>query len=287
MNLYQKIGAKPPTKDTLANRLLGSRSVYTGVAVPVRRPDAAQMWRTTDVVHSQPNIHVPYTLGAGMGGKGGLAGLARLAGLGSFQLTFNHVWSAEDLFGEGGARTANWRAQNREQHGLDWSPISRELAKQASDAHTLVQDVASSSSTVAVQAQQLLARWASDLQKAIADVDETWDYVYAFKENRPLEYESRRVAGLRKIKNTLEDMVAQGQALQNAIAAERAAQSTALTQGAGGGGFVPGSTSSINSNRNLVTTGTTKPAGGLNIPLILGGAAVLVVGIIVVKKMRK
>lgn len=98
--LYQLFSMKAPGKQALAGRLLGQQSRTTGVAVPVATSRApVDFYRRTNVVMSQPSVTLQYPLGA----RGGLAGLGAAGADAAHRIVgdvgFNDVWSLNDWGG--------------------------------------------------------------------------------------------------------------------------------------------------------------------------------------------
>lgn len=275
-NLYAQFQMKPPSKDGLAQRLMGEKSRTTGVALPVRTSKApVSFYDRVDIPASKPFIPSTYSLGA----QGGLSGLGML-GDGTELLpgiSFGEGWTYNDFMGD-----ANWVAAIARKCGLDerysgglnyQPPPPGLLSNAAMNWQKLIAidgiDPAATNFKASVSAEMLgLIKQADSLVRTGHD---------ALCGKRTNAVESQRIALFNQLKGKLA-----------AIANYKVPDVASVTGGSGGTSTGGGGSSfpklpgvSIGSGAG----GLLKPtSGGSMLPTLALGGAALIVGVLVLKK---
>lgn len=280
-NLYSQFVMKAPSRNSVAQRLLGSPG--TGIAPPVPKSTAVKSFFAKANKSHGTLAQNSYNLGT----NGGLNGFGFFGALSGDMLVqgveFSHVWSMEDLTAST-QRAKNWlsevsggpRGMEFKPQDFGFKPIQPSLISAAQKGWNALNEAAGRNNPIAVRAVTDLQ---AQLVAAAAEVDATWDGVRAFIASRSPELESRRTGALNRVKDTLQAIADQGQAVQTAAAAVKAEETKQFIQQyqqTGGG--------------SSQQQGPQKPASSgfkLSPVMMLGGVAVLGAVLVVVKKMKK
>lgn len=284
-NLYAQFKMQPPSKDTLARRLTSAPSA-TPVAVK-KSLAPKDFYNRVEVPMGQPLVQMPYSLGS-QNGLSGFGGLEHVSGFGALAgdtivegITFNHVWSMEDLTAST-QRAQSWLSEvSGGPRGLEYQPqdfgfrpIQPSLLTAARGAYGRLSALSSQGIPAAIEA---VRKYGDKLQNAAREVDATWDGVRFGITSRSPDLETRRTSALKTIVKTLNDIINDERNISAAVE---------KTNGAGGGGG--GSGAYV--RPGLVAAGSggvaqLKPTSGGISPLVLGlGAAALIVGVLAVRK---
>lgn len=289
MNLYQKLGMKPPTRNVLGDRLLGSKAQYTGVAVPVRRTDAAQMWRSTDVVHGSPNIKLPYPLGA----DNGLSGLRGFGAFGAGDPATELVPGVSFMFDIDKKDFITGRPIHQEgirKLGLSWTPVTPQYVQSVAKK---LQDLRAAGSAGETLADTLVGDGAA-LAKKVGQVGEAVEWeafglgargeVDIFGKVIRNTVEKNRLDAMKELKAWMAYVI--GVPIPQDTASSYTPSTTTPT-------YTPGSlptgggTTSVTTSRNVVTTGSIAKPAGIS-PVTIGVIGVVgIVGLLVARKMMK
>lgn len=262
---------RPPAKTQLANRLLNDPRQVSR-PIPVARSVApTTFFKQVRPVHAVIARGPVWSLGQGNGlggvpfrGFGALGADALVEGV-----SFNHVWSMEDLTGSS-QRAQNWLSEvSGGPRGLEYPPydygfrpIAPSTLASARTAWKLLADAAAAGNAAA---QNSIASFTATLQNAARTVDATWDGVRFGIASRAPDIESQRTGALKTIVTTLNAIVQQGQvvrAAQDAAEAQRNANFNAQAQTAA---------NAVANARAQAAAGTGSP--GINPLFIFGGIA--------------
>ena len=166
-NLYNQFVMKGPSKNALAQRLLGAPGPTTGVAVPVRKSVAVRdFYNRMQRPHSVPGGNPYY-----MGSNGGLNGLSGLLGLGAVDanvglvegVNFKHDIDKKDFINDRPIHKIGVQKL-----GLRWDAVT---PAQVTAVGNKLADMRSTSETGAAIAADLVSR-GNDLAQQIGIVGE-------------------------------------------------------------------------------------------------------------------
>ena len=298
-NITQKFSMKPPARGALANRLLGGSAPYSGVAVPVRVPNAPNFFRATDVVRSSPTVRTPYVLGA----NNGLAGLGRLAlgALGAADPATSLVTGVSFRYDIDKKDFITGRPIHQEgirKLGLSWTPVTPNYVQ---SVDTKLKTLRASGVAGETLADTLTADGAALAQK-VGNVGEAVEFEALFLGARGEVDIFGKVIRNEVEKNRLNAMKELKGWMAYVLSVPVPAEGSGYTPPAGGGGTTPGYTpgtfgpnTANTTGRGVQTTGSTtgstagsmQKAPGPDYVMYGAIAAAGVVGLLVLRKVLK
>jgi hypothetical protein len=298
-NVAQQFGMQAPTLKTLASDLLRNpRGVSQPIPVAKSAAPVAFFGNARGYIAQAPAWYLGTGNGlSGMGNpragrrvvSGGLNGFGALSGDVVIPgITFNHVWSMEDLTGSS-QRAQNWMSEvSGGPRGLEYPPqdfgfrfVSTGLLASAKAGWAKLNEYAAAGNGPASDAVQSIN---AELQSAAREVDNTWDGVRFGIASRAPDIEARRTNALKTIAKDLALIVERAQVLQQAEAAKAAKAAQDFATGAAAGP-APGAAVTPAANAAPAAATAAPTTNPYLVPgLVFGGLAVVGIGIYLMRR---
>jgi len=280
-NLYAQFSMKPPGAGSLAERLVGAPGRTTGVAVPVATSRApVAFYRRTDVPASKPFVRTTY----GLGGQNGFSGLGEGEDVVQRNLSLNFgsdTQNASDFFG----RDQMWLMKLKMPCGFDpqytattnYAPATPKQHQEAAGKWGKLYDIRLTNPAIYAFMVGVQTNINNELRSIEGLGTQGFDILCG---KRTIDIETKRINAFRRVQAELARVVAF--APPERTAAEKKFDNeldTLVLQAQ-----VAQNTANIAAGAK--NNQTTKP-GMSKGPLYAMGAAVLVVGVLVVRKMMR